>query len=289
MADRPRILIVIPSRFASSRFPGKSLAPLRDGAGETKPMIQRTWEAATRSRFSDIVVATDDPRIAEVVTGFGGEAVMTSTAAANGTTRCAEVAAAMDADLIVNLQGDSPLVPPSYIDALVEAWQAGGAPVLTAYISCDAPTERRLLDDAAAGRVGGTTLVIDAASRALYFSKAVIPHRSGSEPALKLHVGLYAYTPAALAAYVAQPASALEMAEGLEQLRFLDMGYPIQAISVPPPQGGLWEVNNPEDVPLVETALRVRVMPSVVHVSHSPAEAVDLPGRPADISCSIGV
>jgi 3-deoxy-manno-octulosonate cytidylyltransferase (CMP-KDO synthetase) len=289
MADRPRVLIVIPARFASSRFPGKALAPLRNGAGEAKPLIQWTWETATRSRYGDIVVATDDTRIAEAVKGFGGEPVMTSTAAANGTARCAEVAAATDAELIINLQGDSPLVPPSYIDALVEAWQAGGAPVLTAYISCDAPTERQLLDDAAAGRVGGTTLVINAASRALYFSKAVIPHRSGGDPALKLHVGLYAYTPAALAAYAAHPASGLELAEGLEQLRFLDMGHPIQAVSVPPPPGGLWEVNNPEDVPLVEAALRVRAMPSVAHQPHSRAEATDLPERPADIICSIGV
>lgn len=258
MAERDRVLIVIPSRFASSRFPGKSLAPLRGHDGAEKPLIQWTWECAAHLSHGDVVVATDDRRIAEVVERFGGKAVMTSMDAANGTARCAEVAASIEADLIINLQGDSPLVPAYFIGALIDGWRASGAPVLTAYVECDAELEGRLVTDAAAGRVGGTTLVVNAASQALYFSKSIIPHRPGNVPALKFHVGLYAYTPKALAAYAAFPAGPLELAEGLEQLRFLEMGYPIAAVEVPAPAGGLWEVNNPEDINIVEAGLRRR-------------------------------
>ncbi|CAN5280580.1 manno-octulosonate cytidylyltransferase [soil metagenome] len=231
---------------------------LRGPDGVGKPLIQWTWECTASLLHGDVVVATDDARIAAVVAGFGGKVVMTSVDAANGTARCAEVAAAVDADLIINLQGDSPLVPAHFVDALVEAWRVSRAPVLTAFVECDAELERRLLADAGAGRVGGTTLVVNAASQALYFSKSVIPHRGGRGPALKFHVGLYAYTPEALAAYVAHPSCPLELAEGLEQLRFLEMGCPIEAVAVPPPPGGLWEVNNPEDIALVEAGLRRR-------------------------------
>jgi 3-deoxy-manno-octulosonate cytidylyltransferase (CMP-KDO synthetase) len=255
MGDDGRILIVIPARYSSHRFPGKPLASLRSHDGSEKQLIQWTWECAARSRYGDIVVATDDDRIAAAVARFGGKVVMTSTAAENGTMRCAEIAAKVDADLIVNLQGDSPLVPADFIDTLVDAWRTRHAPVLTAYVECDSELEGRLLADAAAGRVGGTTVVVNAASHALYFSKSIIPHRSGVEPPLKLHVGLYAYTPAALANYAATPAGALELAEGLEQLRFLDMGYPIEAVAVVAPRGGLWEVNNPDDIMLVEAGL----------------------------------
>lgn len=242
------ILIVIPARFASTRFPGKPLALL---AG--KPLVQWTWEAAMRAGdLGEVVVATEDARIAEAVRDFGGIAVMTSAAARNGTERCAEVAALRpEARLVINLQGDSPLVRRSDIAALIAGWRASGAAMLTPYVACDAATEARLLGDATAGRVGGTTVVADRAGNALYFSKRVLPH--GGTP--KLHIGLYAYTPQALAAYAGWAPGALEIAEGLEQLRFLENGTGIRLVEVPAPETGFWEVNNPEDVPLVETAL----------------------------------
>ncbi|MDG2533780.1 3-deoxy-manno-octulosonate cytidylyltransferase [Sphingomonas sp. HITSZ_GF] len=249
IADRPaEVLIVVPARFASVRFPGKPLALL----GE-KPLVQWTWEAAMRaSDLGDVVVATEDERIAEAVRGFGGTAVMTGAAARNGTERCAEVAARRPgAKLVINLQGDSPLVRRSDIAALVDAWRATGAAMLTPWLACDAATEARLLADAAAGRVGGTTVVADRAGNALYFSKRVLPH--GARP--KLHIGLYAYTPAALAAYAGWAPGALELAEGLEQLRFLENGMGIRLVEVPAPEAGFWEVNNAEDVPLVASAL----------------------------------
>jgi CMP-2-keto-3-deoxyoctulosonic acid synthetase len=169
----PEVLIVVPARFASTRFPGKPLALLGG-----KPLVQWTWEAAMRAAdLGEVVVATEDTRIAEVVRGFGGTAVMTSAEARNGTERCAEVAALRPGTkLVVNLQGDSPLVRRSDIAALVNAWRETGAAMLTPFLACDAQTEARLLADAAAGRVGGTTAVADRAGNALYFSKRVLPH-----------------------------------------------------------------------------------------------------------------
>jgi 3-deoxy-manno-octulosonate cytidylyltransferase (CMP-KDO synthetase) len=244
----PEVLIVVPARFASTRFPGKPLALLGG-----KPLVQWTWEAAMRAAdLGEVVVATEDTRIAEVVRGFGGTAVMTSAEARNGTERCAEVAALRPGTkLVVNLQGDSPLVRRSDIAALVNAWRETGAAMLTPFLACDAQTEARLLADAAAGRVGGTTAVADRAGNALYFSKRVLPH--GAAP--KLHIGLYAYTPDALAAYASWAPGALEIAEGLEQLRFLENGMPIRLVEVPAPETGFWEVNNPEDVAPATSAL----------------------------------
>jgi len=242
------VLIVIPARHASVRFPGKPLARIGD-----KPLIQWTWEAAIRAAdLGEVLVATDDARIADAVHGFGGAAEMTSMTARNGTERCAEIAALRpDARLVINLQGDSPLVRRGDIAALVEAWRDSAAAVLTPALAWDPATEERLLADAAAGRVGGTTVVADGAGNALYFSKRVLPH--GGRP--RLHIGLYAYTPAALSAYAGWAPGVLETAEGLEQLRFLENGMPIRLVELTPPARGFWEVNNPEDVALVASAL----------------------------------
>lgn len=230
------------------RFPGKPLARIGD-----KPLIQWTWEAAIRAAdLGEVLVATDDARIADAVHGFGGAAAMTSITARNGTERCAEIAALRpDARLVINLQGDSPLVRRGDIAALVEAWRDSAAAVLTPVLAWDPVTEQRLLADAAAGRVGGTTVVADGAGNALYFSKRVLPH--GGRP--RLHIGLYAYTPAALSAYAGWAPGVLETAEGLEQLRFLENGMPIRLVELTPPARGFWEVNNPEDVALVASAL----------------------------------
>jgi 3-deoxy-manno-octulosonate cytidylyltransferase (CMP-KDO synthetase) len=255
-------LIIIPARHESVRFPGKPLAALTARDGVTRPLVEWVWRAGVAAAGPDVVVvATDSAGIADCVAGFGGRAVMTSASLRNGTERCAAVLreTGLRPEIVVNLQGDSPLVPPHHIAALLEALERGTAAVATPYVSCDALTTARIQDDARAGRIGGTCVVTRADGRAAYFSKYPIPHGAGTGRGaalpLKLHVGLYAYRHEALAAYLAMPPSPLELAEGLEQLRFLDAGWPIEMVEVPLPEGGLWEVNNPEDVALVEAAL----------------------------------
>jgi len=259
----PDFVIVVPARAASVRFPLKPLVPLVGATGMAKPLVQRSWEAAMAvPGAARVIVATDDAAIAAVVRDFGGEAMLTPASCANGSERCAAVLAGLDPapGLIVNLQGDAPLTPPAFVTALVEAAKRPeAAPVLTPVLRADAGLRARLRADAAAGRVGGTTAVVDDAGRALYFSKHVLPHAGpGADPDVWFHVGVYAYRPAALAAYAAAPLAALERAEGLEQLRFLAMGVPVAAVAVAAPDGELWEVNNPEDVAPVEAMLARR-------------------------------
>jgi 3-deoxy-manno-octulosonate cytidylyltransferase (CMP-KDO synthetase) len=259
--------IIVPARFASSRYPGKPLVALKGAGGEPKPLIRRSWEAASAvPGVAQVIVATDDDRIADTARGFGAEVAMTPTSCANGTERCAAALGAVraDVDLIVNLQGDAPLAPPHFLSALIESMSAEPAlPVGTPAIRATPEVQRRLMADQAAGRVGGTTVAVGAAARALYFSKSVIPHvppgRIG-DPGLPLflHVGVYAYRRAALLDYAAAPASPLEELEGLEQLRFLDMGLVIRVVEVDARGYDIWELNNPEDAPVIEAALAHR-------------------------------
>lgn len=254
------IVIVVPARGPSQRFPMKPLAMLRGATGTPKPLVQRSWEAARAvPGVTRVIVATDTPAIAAVVAGFGGEAMLTPPTCANGSERCAAVLAQLAAPpaLLINLQGDAPLTPPAMVTALIDA--AGRAPMVTPVLRADAALRARLRRDAAAGRVGGTTAIADARGRALYFSKHVLPHAApGSDPEVLFHIGVYAYAPDALAAYAAAPASAAEVAEGLEQLRCLDIGMAVALVEVDAPPGGLWEVNNPEDVAVVEAMLAAR-------------------------------
>ena len=258
-SDPPRVLVVVPARYASQRFPGKPLVPICGADGVARPLIRWSWEAAMTVRDrADIVVATDDGRIADAVRGFGGAVAMTSGDLRNGTERCAAVLdqSGYDPDLVINLQGDSPLITRAALDTLIDGWIATRAQVLTPWLACDAAIGGMLVADDRAGRVGGTTVVSDHTGHALYFSKRPIPY--GVEAGLKLHLGLYAYTPSALRAYAALPPGSLELAEGLEQLRFLENGIPIRLVEVARPQSGFWEVNNPGDVAHVERALAAR-------------------------------
>jgi 3-deoxy-manno-octulosonate cytidylyltransferase (CMP-KDO synthetase) len=252
------ILVVIPARGASTRFPNKPLAELTARDGTSRPLVEWTWRAACAAvDRSKVVVATDGEAIAERVESFGGRAMMTSPALRNGTERCAAVLAQLERepDVVVNLQGDSPLVPQCVIRALAERFSDPQVSVATPCVAGDDKMTSRLLDDARQGLVGGTCVVTGAGQRALYFSKYPIPHGAGEDAPLKLHLGVYAYRAAALRAYASWPPDPLELAEGLEQLRFLAAGWPIQVIEVELPAGGIWEVNNPEDVALVEPLL----------------------------------
>lgn len=254
------ILIVIPARMKSVRFPGKPLALLTARDGVTRPLVEWCWRAAkAASETIDVVVATDSAAIAEAVTGFGGKAVLTGEHLRNGTERCAAVLDGMQVqpDLVINLQGDSPLVTPAMITALGARFADPQVQVATPYVVANRTIHDMLLAEWKAGGVGGTCVVTDAQARALYFSKHPIPFGVNEAERLKLHIGLYGYRPAALAAYLRHPPSAAEQAEGLEQLRFLDMGWPVQMVEVALPEGGLWEVNNPPDIGVVEPLLPV--------------------------------
>jgi len=261
---RTPVSLIIPARFGSGRFPGKPLALLRGVDGIAKPLIQRTWEAACRAKGVDrVLVATDDRRIADVVAGFGGEAIMTSPACRNGSERCAEAAtrAGIGDGVIVNLQGDAPLTFPAAITAMTEALLADpGVAVASAMVRCPATLVGRLVAAERDGVPAATTVVVDRRDNALYFSRRVLPWFDGGLDGAPvfMHLGVYAYRAAALARYAATLPSAAETAEGLEQLRFLDAGIAIRMVTLDAPADGLWEVNHPGDVALAEAALRVR-------------------------------
>ncbi len=255
-------VIVIPARYASTRYPGKPLVGLRGATRENRSLIERSWRAACAVEGVDAVfVATDDDRIAEVARAFGAEVVMTDAACRNGTERCADALARLGIapKLVVNLQGDAPLTPASFVTALIRAIEAG-AQMATPVLRLTPETHERFLDDRRAGRAGGTTAVMDAEGRALYFSKEILPHTGRSYGAAEEvpvfhHVGVYAYTPAALRAYMAAGPCALEALEGLEQLRFLYHGLPVTCVEVTAEGREFWELNNPEDVARIEAVL----------------------------------
>ncbi|MBD3763303.1 MAG: 3-deoxy-manno-octulosonate cytidylyltransferase [Rhodobacterales bacterium] len=256
------VLIAIPARYASTRYPGKPLVALRGPDGE-KTLIRRSWEAAMAVQGVDrVVVATDDARIADHARSFGAEVVMTSAACQNGTERVAEVAAALPGhDIVVNLQGDAPLTPAWFVEDLVAGLRADpGAEVATPVLRCDGRALAGFLADRREGRVGGTTAVFGVGGRALYFSKEVIPYTgrdfAPEDPTPVFHhVGVYAYRPAALAAYPGWPMGPLERLEGLEQLRFLENGRPVLCVQVQARGRQFWELNNPSDVPVIEAMM----------------------------------
>lgn len=233
------IVAVLPARFASTRLPGK---PLLSDTG--KPLIQHVVEAARRAtRLARVIVATDDPRIADAVAGFGGEAVMTRADHPTGTDRVAEVAAGLpDAAIVVNLQGDEPEVSGHALDLVVSLLENDpDAPMATLATPIRDPAVYR---DPACVKV-----VCSRAGRALYFSRSPIPgHRDGLPPAGAvlgyLHLGLYAYRRDFLLALGTLPPSPLEKAEKLEQLRVLELGHPIAVGFVDEPGVG---IDTPED------------------------------------------
>ena len=255
-------LIAIPARYASTRYPGKPLVSLKGPDGE-KTLIRRSWEAAMAVKGVDrVVVATDDDRIRTHAEAFGAEVVMTSSDAQNGTERCAEVAAKLPGyDVVVNLQGDAPLTPAWFVEDLVRGLLADpGADIATPVLRCDGRALNGFLADRRAGRVGGTTAVFGAGMRGLYFSKEVIPftaktYSDDAETPVFHHVGVYAYRPAALAAYPAWHVGPLEKLEGLEQLRFLENGRQVLCVEVQAQGRQFWELNNPSDVPVIEAMM----------------------------------
>lgn len=258
------VLLVIPARFASSRYPGKPLVALRGASGDARTLIHRSWEAATAANGVDrVVVATDDDRIAKAASDFGAEVVMTSDTCQNGTERCAEAYDRIGGgyEIVVNLQGDAPLTPPWFVEDLIAGLRADPvAEVATPVLRCDGRALNGFLDDRRHGRVGGTTAVFGRDHKALYFSKEVIPYTARSyaddeSTPVFHHVGVYAYRPSALAAYPRWDAGPLEQLEGLEQLRFLERERSVLCVEVEARGRQFWELNNPEDVPRLEAMM----------------------------------
>jgi len=257
MPIEPRAVAIIPARWASTRFPGKPLAQIQN-----KPMIQWVVEQAQKaSRISEVIVATDDVRIVEAVNGFGGKAVMTSPDHATGSDRIAEVASGLKCDIVVNVQGDEPLIPPQNIDQVVDTLEKDPSlNVATLMMAINDP------DEIADPHV--VKVVADQKGRALYFSRSPIPfHRdeweSGSPEDLSKskdkvmrqvykHIGLYAYTRSFVLELSRMAPTPLEQLEKLEQLRILEHGIPIQIGITEQPSMG---VDHSEDLERVERFL----------------------------------
>jgi len=259
-------VILIPARYASSRYPGKPLVGLKGAGGMAKPLIQRSVEAARRvGGISGVFVVTDDERIAEGCAPARVGVIMTSPDCRNGTERCAEALAQLhDPDLVINFQGDALLTPPGFVEALIARMEADrDALVATPAMRLRSEEVRMLQAEEAAARVGGTSVVTDNSGRALYFSKRVIPHLPNDYPSengvpVYLHMGVYAYRADALRRYMAAEPSMLEQLEGLEQLRFLDIGVPVAAVPCDPPSWDVIELNNPTDLAPIEENLIAR-------------------------------
>jgi 3-deoxy-manno-octulosonate cytidylyltransferase (CMP-KDO synthetase) len=240
----PRVVGLIPARYASKRFPGKALADLLG-----KPLLQHVVERAAQARsLSEVVVATDDPRIADAVRGFGGKVEMTAASHPSGTDRIAEVAQHLECDLVVNIQGDEPLIIPAEIDAAV-APLLDDATIPMGTLACPLPL-------AQATDPNAVKVVVGVNGFALYFSRAPIPHlrdghAGGASPYL-LHIGLYVYRRDVLLKLASLPPTPLEERERLEQLRALEHGIRIRVVTTGHPSIG---VDTPEDLERVRRLL----------------------------------
>ncbi len=222
--------IVIPARLASERLPDK---PLLDICG--KPMIQRVYERAQASGF-DVYIALCDERLAECAEGFGGKYIMTRKDHRSGTDRIAEAAQSIDSDIIINLQGDEPLINPAYIGMLSEALQHSSAEMATLKVA---------VTDEEAADPNLVKVVCDREGYALYFSRSPIPYmRKRGAAAYYGHIGIYAYRRGFLLAYPGMERTPLERSESLEQLRAMENGYKIKVAEVEEKPVG---VDTPED------------------------------------------
>jgi 3-deoxy-manno-octulosonate cytidylyltransferase (CMP-KDO synthetase) len=239
-------IAVIPARYASTRFPGK---PLISIGGKT--MIERVWEQARQAKLvSKVIVATDDERIASAVRSFGGEVALTRADHRSGTERVAEVAAAhREAEILVNVQGDMPLIDPAAIDAAIEALREDES-VNMATLAVPISNAAEIMDP------NVVKTVVDFDGNALYFSRAPIPwvrDRGGPVHAKHLkHLGLYVFRREALLEFATFPQGDLERIEQLEQLRWLENGNRIRVAEI---EQESVEVDTPEDVKRVEKML----------------------------------
>ena len=232
-----KFVCIIPSRYASTRLPGK---PLADIAG--KPMVQRVYEqVAKATAISQAVVAVDNPKVYDMVVSFGGHAVMTREDHANGTDRLAEAVAHFpDADVVVNVQGDEPLIAPDVIDDLCRAFEQDPSLKMA---TVAAPLREEEYDDPSAVKV-----VMNCNDEAMYFSRSLIPYpRNAFDETIRpyKHIGIYAYSRDFLLQYASMAQTPAEKVESLEQLRVLENGYKIKVIKT---EHQFIGVDTPEDL-----------------------------------------
>jgi len=234
------ILGIIPARYASTRFPGKPLVNI-DG----KPMIQRVYEQALKSDLDAVVVATDDDRIAKAVRDFGGHVVMTSEHHPSGTDRCAEALKLFEGNwtAVVNIQGDEPYIQPSQINAVASLLK-NGAPIATLVKKIDSTEELT--------NINSPKVVLSNTGNALYFSRRPIPFQKGvdinewlNHGTYYKHIGIYGYQAAILPELTQLKQGVLEMAESLEQLRWLENGYTIKTAET---KENTVAIDTPEDL-----------------------------------------
>ncbi|KAL5572971.1 hypothetical protein UlMin_022568 [Ulmus minor] len=244
---RSRVVGIIPARFASTRFEGKPLVHILG-----KPMIQRTWERAKlASTLDHIVVATDDNKIAECCRGFGADVIMTSVSCRNGTERCNEALQKLEKkyDIVVNIQGDEPLLEPEIIDGIVNALQAAPDAVFSTAVTSLKPED--------AFDPNRVKCVVDNRGYAIYFSRGLIPYNKSGKvnpqfPYL-LHLGIQSYDTKFLKIYPELEPTPLQLEEDLEQLKVLENGYKMKVIKVDHEAHG---VDAPEDVEKIESLMR---------------------------------
>jgi 3-deoxy-manno-octulosonate cytidylyltransferase (CMP-KDO synthetase) len=249
---RRKILGVIPARFASSRFPGKVLVPI-----SSKPMLQHVYERASQARYlTSTIIATDDQRVFEVARHFGAQVRMTRSDHISGTDRVAEVASAEDADIVVNIQGDEPLIDPDAIDAAVLPLEHNPDVVMST-LKKEIEDPREITDP------NVVKVVTDRAGDAIYFSRCPIPFSrqapAGREarPAHFKHIGLYVYRRRFLLEYSSLPVGPLEQAERLEQLRAIENGYKIRVVETEYESLG---VDTPADIERVSQFMEASVV-----------------------------
>ncbi|MGM0436892.1 MAG: 3-deoxy-manno-octulosonate cytidylyltransferase [Bacillota bacterium] len=240
-----KITAIIPARYESSRFPGKPLVEINN-----QPMIEHVYKRVKKAEVIDeVIVATDDRRITEAVKNFGGKVEMTSSAHKSGTDRIAEVAENLKADIIVNVQGDEPLIKPVMIDQIVKPFKRNNDLIMT--------TLKKRIDDLnKINNPNVVKVVTDATNFALYFSRATIPYQrednSGHVDYYK-HIGVYAFRRDFLLEYSKMEESKLEKIESLEQLRVLENGYDIKVIETAYDTVG---VDTPEDLNYVKELIQ---------------------------------
>ncbi len=245
-----RVAGMIPARYASTRLPGKPLTPILG-----KPMVQRVYERCSGATNLDLVcVATDDERIARVVEGFGGRAIMTAEDHASGTDRLAEAVQSIDADIVINIQGDQPFIDPVMIEEVAQPLLEDGDLEMATLMH---PITRAAdLHDP-----GVVKVVVDLRGYALYFSRSLIPHPwSAQSEAVYEHVGLYAYRRDFLVTLAGLPPTPLEQVESLEQLRVLEHGYRMRVVVTQCADNAFsgFSIDTAEDVTRAEGLLRER-------------------------------
>ena len=237
---------VIPARYGSTRFPGKVLAELCG-----KPMIQWVYEKAAASIADEVIIATDEPKVAKVVEGFGGKAVMTSPDHPSGTDRISEAVQGLDCDIIINVQGDEPLIPTSVIDGLIRKMQEDASIEMG---TVAVPRLRSEIEN----EPNKVKVVFDERNFALYFSRSMLPYlrEGGKDTKTYLHWGIYAYRRETLDRFVRLPEGRLESCEKLEQLRALENGIRIYVMLSDLESIG---VDTPEDLKRAEMKIREKL------------------------------